>query len=94
MRPFLSVLVILFSILVAAPAWAAPVILYTDIISGPNTGGENNNGAYLSIFGTGFGADINAVTVTIGGGEVANYIYLGASLGMILIPGLKALHST
>ena len=32
------------SVSMAAPA---PVVLYTDISSGPNSGGENNNGAYL-----------------------------------------------
>ena len=34
----------------------APLVLYTDIASGPNSGGENNAGAYLSIFGKNFGA--------------------------------------
>jgi hypothetical protein len=31
-----------------------PVILYTDILSGPNTGGEDDLGCHLSIFGIGF----------------------------------------
>lgn len=44
--------------------FAAPRILYTDIVTGPNTGGEGNNGAYLTIFGNGFGA---SGTVTING---------------------------
>ncbi|MHB8744855.1 MAG: hypothetical protein ACYC9L_17330, partial [Sulfuricaulis sp.] len=38
-----------------APITGAPYITYTDILSGPNTGGENNEGAYLSIFGKNFG---------------------------------------
>lgn len=59
----------------------SPRIFYTDIDSGPNTGGENNNGAYLSIFGKGFGADLSQAKVTVGGGEVVRYMYLGASLG-------------
>jgi len=33
----------------------APVVLYTDIASGPNSGGENDRGAYLSVFGKNFG---------------------------------------
>ena len=37
----------------AAPS-NVPVVLYTDIASGPNSGGENNHGAYLSIFGNNF----------------------------------------
>lgn len=70
-------------VLVAFPtmAVAAPTILYTDITSGPNTGGENNNGAYLSLFGKEFGSDINSVQVYVGSGQVARKIYLGTSLG-------------
>jgi pectate lyase len=61
---------------------ANPVILYTDITSGPNQGtNDGPGGAYLSIFGKNFGDDINDVTVTIGGGEVSAYKYLGSSLG-------------
>jgi hypothetical protein len=54
----------------------APLILYTDIVSGPTSGGENNLGWYLSIFGTGFGTQGALGTTTkvfIGGVEVANY---------------------
>jgi hypothetical protein len=72
----LSVIVIKF-IFTPQPASSAapvPVILYTDITSGPNTGGENNNGAYLSIFGKNFGAAKGANDkVTINGIEVADY---------------------
>jgi hypothetical protein len=60
---------------------AAPVIFYTDITSGPNTGGENNNGAYISIFGKNFGTNLSNVKVYIGGGEVARYMYLAPSYG-------------
>jgi hypothetical protein len=35
---------------------ATPIVLYTDIQSGPLNGGENNKGIYLSIFGKNFGA--------------------------------------
>ena len=74
----LSLILIAPTIVLAAPG---PVILYTDITSGPNTGGENNNGAYLSIFGRNFGNDIDAITVTVGGGTVARKMYLGTSYG-------------
>lgn len=60
---------------------AAPTVLYTDIESGPNTGGENNNGAYLSIFGNGFGTTLSQVKVYVGNGEVTRYMYLGSSHG-------------
>ena len=50
-----------------------PRIFYTDIQSGPNTGGENNNGAFVTIYGKGFGPDRGDALVTIGGGVVDNY---------------------
>ena len=74
-----------FSITVTSSASVAtsggPRILYTDILSGPNTGGENNNGVYLSLFGVNFGTDPTKVSVTVGGGAVARVVYLGPSNG-------------
>ena len=66
----------------AAPA-GAPVVLYTDIVSGPTSGGEDDHGSYLAIFGKNFGkAGLGStVRVRIGGVEVASYRSLGASLG-------------
>lgn len=64
------------------PANGAPVLLYTDVVSGPTSGGENNLGGYLSIFGKNFGMPSGLGTITrvyIGGREVANYRYLGPS---------------
>lgn len=46
-------------------AGAAPRVFYTDIINGPKTGGLNNLGAFLTIFGSGFGATQSTSTVTI-----------------------------
>ncbi|CAN5158954.1 hypothetical protein BH11PSE11_BH11PSE11_36550 [soil metagenome] len=58
-----------------------PFVAYTDVLSGPVSGGEGNNGAYLSIFGTNFGTGGlgSSTKVLIGGVEVANYRYLGVS---------------
>ena len=58
-----------------------PLILYTDIQSGPNTGGENNNGIYLSIFGKNFGTSGLGTTtkVFINNVEVTRYMSLGPS---------------
>ena len=50
-----------------------PVIFYSDILSGPNTGGENNKGAYVTAFGKNFGANQGSSYVTIGGGNADNY---------------------
>ena len=46
-------------------ASGAPVVLYTDITSGPNTGGENNKGIYLSVFGKNFGSGSLGTTVKV-----------------------------
>lgn len=56
-----------------ARACAAARILYTDIVTGPNTGGEGGNGAYLTIFGYGFGATQGDSRVTINNVPVAVY---------------------
>lgn len=60
-----------------------PVLVYTDILSGPNSGGENDKGIYLSLFGKNFGSDGlgSRIKVYIGGVEVDNYRSLGLSRG-------------
>jgi len=80
-RTCLSVLhgLVLISALAAPVAVQAsdsdPNVLYTDLTSGPNTGGENNQGVYLSIFGRNLGTTGLGTTsrVYIGSVEVANY---------------------
>lgn len=47
------------------PATGIPVIFFTDLESGPNTGGENNNGAFVTIYGK----NLSGSTVTVGGGS-------------------------
>jgi hypothetical protein len=77
-------LVLLNLLFLAQAVWAAPQVLYTDIVSGPTSGGENNKGVYLSIFGRGFGeaAGLGSTTrVYINNVEVDNYRYLGVSRG-------------
>jgi hypothetical protein len=60
--------------LASACAWAAaPVIFFTDLDSGPNTGGENNNGVYVTIYGANFGSTRGSSSVTVGGGSPAQY---------------------
>jgi len=43
------------------------------LISGPSTGGENNAGAFVTVYGRGFGASRGTSTVTVGGGLVESY---------------------
>jgi hypothetical protein len=60
----------------------APIVLYTDALSAPVSGGEGGNGAYLSIFGKNFGNPSGLGTATkvfIGNCEVANYRAMGAA---------------
>jgi len=52
---------------------APPAIFYTDLDSGPNTGGENNNGAIVTIYGMRFGPTQGTSFITVGGGTVAAY---------------------
>jgi hypothetical protein len=64
------------------PSAGIPIVSYTDALTGPLSGGEGDQGGYLSIFGSNFGAPAGMGTATrvyIGGAEVANYRYLGAS---------------
>lgn len=59
--------------LAAAAFGQTPRIFFTDLESGPNTGGENNNGVFVTIYGTNFGSSRGSSTVTVGGAEVAGY---------------------
>ncbi len=54
-----------------------PRLFFSDLESGPNTGGENNLGAFITLYGEGFGASRGASTVTVGGKEVARYLAWG-----------------
>jgi hypothetical protein len=60
-----------------AEAGPAPIagsrIFFTDLTSGPNTGGQNGKGAFVTAYGNGFGATRGSSTVTVGGGAVDNY---------------------
>jgi hypothetical protein len=46
---------------------------FTDLISGPSTGGQADNGAFVTVYGNGFGSTQGTSTVTIGGGTADNY---------------------
>ena len=56
-----------------AQAQAPPRIFFSDLESGPNIGGQNNRGVWVTIWGKGFGAERGSSTVTIGGGAAAEY---------------------
>lgn len=55
----------------------APRLFFTDLESGPKTGGQDDLGAFITLYGEGFGATRGSSTVTIGGQEVARYVIWG-----------------
>ncbi len=58
------------------PPGSAPIVFTTDVVAGPISGGENNKGQYLTLWGQRFGTSGGLGTVTkvkIGGVEVDNY---------------------
>src|ERR1700761_3857467 len=68
-----SLLSLLLSAAFMCAQSAPPRIFFSDLESGPDTGGQNNNGVWVTIWGKGFGATQGTSTVTVGGGAVANY---------------------
>ena len=52
---------------------AGVALFFSDLTSGPNQGGQNGKGAFVTVWGNGFGAARGASTVTIGGGAADNY---------------------
>jgi hypothetical protein len=63
-------------ILVAAPLKAsvkAPHIFFSDLAGGPNVGGENGLGVFVTIFGTNFGVSREGSGIRVGGQPVAAY---------------------
>src|SRR4051812_48867545 len=50
-----------------------PRIFYSDITSGPGSGGQNNRGAFITIYGNNFGSTRGTSVVTLNGANVASY---------------------
>ena len=58
----------------AVAAFAVPpVVFYSDLTSGPKTGGKDNQGVWVTITGKNFGAARGSGYVTVGGGQAAAY---------------------
>jgi hypothetical protein len=55
------------------PSPLPPHVFYSDLDSGPNSGGEKNAGAYITIYGERFGSTRGTSLVTVGGHPVASY---------------------
>jgi hypothetical protein len=65
----------------AGAADAAPRLFFTDLESGPASGGEGGLGVFVTIYGEGFRANRGSSTVTFGGQEVARYVLWGEDDG-------------
>jgi len=68
---------------------AVPHILFTDILSGPRSGGEDDQGAYLSIYGFNFGPEEalgRDSRICINNIEVASYKYMGLAFSQFAYP--------
>ena len=48
-------------------------IFYSDLTSGPNSGGQNNAGAFVTIHGKGFGSTQGSSFVMVGSGKASSY---------------------
>jgi hypothetical protein len=86
-----SLALVLFIVLpLSLTAQAPPRIFFSDLESGPNIGGQKNHGAWVTIWGKGFGAERGGSTVTIGGGAAAEYpIWTDTKITFQLGPAAK-----
>ena len=50
-----------------------PRIFYTDIVSGPNSGGQNDDGAFITVYGNNFGTTRGTSVVTLNGTNAVRY---------------------
>ncbi len=48
-------------------------LFFSDLESGPSSGGQGGKGVFVTVWGNGFGASRGSSTVTIGGGAADNY---------------------
>jgi hypothetical protein len=73
MKFLASLIFLLLAQPLSLSAQTPPRIFFSDLESGPNTGGQNDHGVWVTIWGKGFGAERGASIVTIGGGAAAKY---------------------
>lgn len=73
MKAFIQLALIAVLATLAPALPPAPHIFYSDLESGPNTGGQADAGAFVTIYGKGFGKERGNSTVTIGGKPASGY---------------------
>jgi IPT/TIG domain len=90
MKFLASLIFLLLALPHSLSAQPTPRIFFSDLESGPNTGGQNNHGVWVTIWGKGFGAERGASTVTVGGGAAAEYpIWTDTKITFQLGPAAK-----
>ena len=62
-----------------SPTSPPPTIFFTDLNSGPKTGGEGGNGAYVTLYGNNFATSQGSSVATVGGGAMVNCKIWGAT---------------
>jgi len=94
---FTAYLFVIFIPLQTMAQTGTPVLFFSDLTSGPNTGGQEDLGAFITLYGEGFGSAKGNSTVTIAGQEVSKYVIWGEDnaparkLDMIVVqPGPNA----
>jgi len=66
-----------YRVQILPPGGPGPRLFFTDLESGPNTGGQDDLGAFVTLYGEGFGAQRGTSTVSLGGHEVGRYVIWG-----------------
>jgi hypothetical protein len=94
-----SILVVAVVVLVGASRAGAqtppPVIFFTDLQSGPNSGGETIggfSGAYVTLYGNSFGATQGSSTVTLNGSSCLRVVSWGTLVPENRCAGWVELH--
>jgi hypothetical protein len=73
-----------------ASAWSTPRLFFSDLESGHSAGGQDNRGAFVTLYGRGFGTERGKSRVTIGGGVAAAYpIWTDTKITFQLGPAAK-----
>jgi hypothetical protein len=57
----------------AGPVSLPPRIFYSDLQSGPSSGGQGGKGLFVTVYGQRFGSAQGSSAITIGGGQADNY---------------------
>jgi IPT/TIG domain len=92
MKRFIPIIFLLYAVMPfeLSAQNTPPRIFFSDLESGPNTGGQNNHGVWVTIWGKGFGAERGKSVVTVGGGEAADYpIWKDSKITFQLGPAAK-----